>query len=310
MSRFSDRNGLRAAKALQLTGMDSDLRVDLWNVVSPAFFVYKRDYGRDQPPSYWPWERELGVRVWRDFFKYPVDTMPARWTTIAAQMREWFFKAEWYEVYDLVEFLAIHAVDAGFNSENSMRFQETCNRMLEREASAFRFLQGQLQAITDAVEIETVDAALTREASNRAVRDHLHRALELLSDRTNPDYPGSIRESLRAVETLCSAMAGDRATLEEVLRQLAEESGPHNALRPALSQMFGFTAEDHPAGLLLLNQPNIGFDEAKLMLVACAAFSNYLKVKAPLLKATARQNYAALGSTPSLPPPREARRTR
>ena len=129
MSRFSTRNGLQAAKAIQIDGMDSDLRVGLWNVVSPAFFVYKRDYGRDRPPGYWPWERELGVRVWRDFFKYPVDTMPAAWTTIAAQIREWFFKAPWYEVYDLIEFMGAHAIDAGFNSENSMRFQETCNKI-------------------------------------------------------------------------------------------------------------------------------------------------------------------------------------
>src|SRR5207249_3298379 len=126
MSRFSERQGLQTAKALQTEGMDADLRASLWNVVSPAFFIYNRSYGRAQPPGYWPWERELGVRLWRDFFKYPVDTMPAAWNTIAGQIREWFFKAKWFQVYDLVEFLAVHGVNAGYNSENSMRFQEYC----------------------------------------------------------------------------------------------------------------------------------------------------------------------------------------
>jgi hypothetical protein len=303
MSRFSERNGIRAAKAIQIDGMDSDLRTGLWNVVSPAFFVYKRDYGRDQPPGYWPWERELGVRVWRDFFKYPVDTMPARWNTVAAQIREWFFKATWYDVYDLVEFLGANAVDAGFNSENSMRFQETCNRMLEREAAGFRFLQGQLQAVTDPVELETVDTAL--DSGDRAVRAHLRQALALLSARPDPDYEGSIRSSMRAVQTLCASLGDETASLDDLLRRFAQESGPHNALRPAFNQLFGFKGDG--VAELLMAQPGVGFDEAKFMLVSCAAFVSYLRVKTPLLDGTARRNHAAMASAPALPPAPAAR---
>lgn len=309
MSRFSEREGLRPSKGLQLKSMDSDLRAGLWNVVSPAFFVYNRDYGRPQPPGYWPWERELGVRLWRDFFKYPVDTMPANWKTIAAQIRDWFFKATWYDVYDIVEFLGAHAVEAGFNSENSMHFHEACNRMLERESSGYRFLQGQLQAITDQLEMATVDQAMT--IGDRAVREHLRGALDLLSDRKAPDYRGSVREALNAIEGLCRSMLGEQISLDELLRQLGQEPGPHNALRQALAQMFGFSSGEHSAGLDLVERADIGFDEAKFMLVASAALVYYLKVKEPLLKATSRQNQAAVGSSLTQPPPaRESRRIR
>jgi hypothetical protein len=284
MTRFSERMGFRPAKVLQLDGMDTDLRIGLWNIASPAFFVYRREYGRAQPPGFWPWERELGVRLWRDFFKFAVDTMPASWMTVAGQMREWFFNAKWYEAYDFVEFLAINGVDSGFSSEGSVKFQDACNRMLEREASGYRLLNGQLQAITDESELAAVDAAFKATAGTEAQR-HLRLALDLLSDRETPDYRASAHESVKAVECLCQQLLpGETATLETVLKQMASDAGPHNALRPGLVALFGYSDASGSA-YRLLEHPNIGFDEAKFLAVACSAAINYLKVKAPLLQA-------------------------
>ena len=80
------------------------------------------------------------------------------------------------------------------------RFVDSCNFALEREVSAYRFVDGVIARITEQQEVEEIEDALAR--SRGPVQIHLRRALELLASRDQPDYRNSIKESISSVESL------------------------------------------------------------------------------------------------------------
>lgn len=113
--------------------------------------------------------------MWLEFFKEPLDTLSDDWDSVLKQLRANFFKYEWYEVYDFVEFMA---------QSNSVEYNEirgavrsACNTVLEREVSAYRFVDSEIAPITDEVEIESIEQAI--EDSKELVSQHLKKALGL-----------------------------------------------------------------------------------------------------------------------------------
>lgn len=73
--RFSQRIGKTPVKdKLQIENIDSDLRNQLWNVILENFF-YKLE---DNYDFYYSKETDRGMAcklVWKNFFKYPIDTI-------------------------------------------------------------------------------------------------------------------------------------------------------------------------------------------------------------------------------------------
>jgi hypothetical protein len=90
-------------------------------------------------------------------------------------------------------------------------------------------------------------------------------------------YRNSIKESISAVEAMCKLAAhDDKATLGQVLPKM----GLHPALRDGFNKLYGYTNDADGIRHALLEESTLTFDDAKFMLVACAAFINYLKAKA------------------------------
>ena len=86
----------------------------------------------------------------------------------------------WYEVYDFVEFVLKNVPE--YRSETLKEFR---NGLLEEENSAYRIVDAQVIEITDEVEIESVEKALS--VGLEMVTVHLKRALDLLDDKKAPD---------------------------------------------------------------------------------------------------------------------------
>lgn len=113
-----------------------------------------------------------------------------------------------------------------------------------------------------------------------SVRIHIETALHCLSDKTNPDYRNSIKESISAVESACILIDGNKtATITSALAKLPQI---HPALSKAFSAMYGYTSDAGGIRHALLEEESLTYDDARFMLVACSAFANYLIVKAPL----------------------------
>ena len=158
-------------------------------------------------------------------------------------------------------------------------FIKECNSALERELSAYRFNGKILVPFTSELELSEI-----KEASNtsKLYAQHLDQALNLLSDRKAPDYRNSIKESISAVEAMCQLITGNKkAILEDALRQLETKlPSVHPALRDAFRKIYAYSGDADGIRHALKDEPNLGIEDAKFMLVACSAFINFLLAKA------------------------------
>lgn len=268
---FSVRIGVRKPKTvLQLNSMDNDLRNGLWNVC----YEYRLD--SFQESYFYPSQDAFVRRLWHSFFKLPVDELrDHNGHMLFNKVKDWYSEANWASVYDFVEFVASDR----FTKEGFVR---VANFILEREMSGYRFSGYQLVLITNTEELEALQKASALEGPLTPVSAHIDSAISLFADRQNPDYRNSIKESISAVEAMCKIMTGDKkGTLGQALKKLEDKGIElHAALKSSFSSLYGYTNDAEGIRHALLEEPNLDFDDAKVMLVSCSAFVNYLAAKA------------------------------
>ena len=234
---FSQRQGLKPVKeVIQLDSIDNAIRNGLWNGLTLYFWDLVSQYGSTQLSNRvdvaW-----LVKKLWANYFKLTLDTLDDHWPTTLKYIKNYFYKCEWNEVYDIVEFVA-----QNFDREDAKRgFVDSCNIILEREMSGYRFINGEIAPFTSAEEISEIEEALGQSAPNEPVSIHLAAALDSLSDRNAPEYRNSIKESISAVEAMCIHISGEpKASLVQALKKIEGKSGVplHGALRePSKSSM-------------------------------------------------------------------------
>ena len=179
-------------------------------------------------------------------------------------------ECKWFEVFDCLEFIV-----ENWSGGNTRELAAGLNSVLEKQLCAFRFLGDKITPITDEYELAAIDEAAT--SSPDAVRRHLARAVELLSDRHSPDYRNSVKEAVSAIEALCQKVTGEpKGTLGKLLGKI---QGLHPAFKEALSRMYGFTSDAEGIRHALLDEPTLTFTDAKFFLVQAAAFVNYITGK-------------------------------
>jgi hypothetical protein len=136
--KFSERLKIRPVKStIQTNSIDEDLRNSLWTVIHETLLSLGDNPYISGTIKFTPTCRS----IWIDFFKLPIDTLvPFSDLNVSHKyftdfLRIWFFKASWYEVYDFIDYLG---------KLNIPNFIKSCNLFLERELSAFRFVDFQL----------------------------------------------------------------------------------------------------------------------------------------------------------------------
>jgi len=281
MKLFSQRKGIKPAKSkIQSDSMDNELRTGLWNVCK-IYYWDKLSPTRPAPYSRYSClstHEDLHLlcrRLWIRYFKRPLDTLDDVWFNTYNKIKKYFFECAWNEVYDFIEFVAKNYPDESVNQ----KFIDYCNIVLERELSAYSFVNGIITQITSKEEISAIEEALKVPIS--PVREHLNSALRLLSDRKNPDYRNSIKESISAVESLCNLIAGkEKATLGQALKEIESKIALHPALKKAFSHLYGYTSDADGIRHSLMDETSVAFEDAKYMLVSCSSFINYLLAKA------------------------------
>ena len=282
--RFSDRIGVtQPALGLDLDSMPTELRVSLWNL-----FVDLYD-GRDE--GYW---RKIAAHVAKYFRKFPVDDLPYQSWDLRDWMKEYFFGLSWYDAYNFLEFIVKnHGVatekrsgrgyDVYQHPVSVEKFEAAVNQILERENSGYRFIAHVLSPISEQVELEEVQKAATELQGTGldGARKHIHTALDLFSKRPNPDYRNAIREAISGIESIAKLVGAQKGNgLTPALRALEEKAGLHGALRSAFEKLYGYTSDESGIRHAILEDPTVGFEEAKYMIVACSAFANYIAAKA------------------------------
>jgi len=275
MARFSERYGYKTAReTIQIESISEELRNSLWSLLKVHVWdqvLYNR-YAGGSFLSDNPEIKLLCEQLWFNHFKRPLDTLVNDWSKIFSGLRKYFFECDWWAVYDFVEFIANN-----FPYPGRTKFIEACNAALEKEVSAYRFVNGLISRITDETEIAEIDRAL--EGARNPVRTHLRRALELLSDRESPDYRNSIKESISAVESLVATVVGEKGTLGQLIKKMEDEINLHPALKAAFSSLYGYTSDEDGIRHAILESKDLFFEDAKFFLVVCSAFVNFVESK-------------------------------
>jgi len=278
---FSERYGYKPVREIiQIESMDEALKNGLWSLLMVNCWddakystgLYSGCYISESS------NKEiffLCTKLWFNYFKDPLDHLNSDWNKVLPQLRSYFFKCEWYEAYDFIEFIANNYKRYQFQE----RFIKSCNNLLEKEISAYRFVDNVITRITEKEEIEEIEHALESKAG--PVTTHIRRSLELLSDRNSPDYRNSIKEAISAVESLVAQFVDtDGGTLGQLIKRLEKETGLHPALKTAFSSLYGYTSDEGGIRHALMEKDNNDFHDAKFMLVVCSAFINYVEGKA------------------------------
>ena len=269
---FSKRKGLSAVRdSVQKDGMDDALRYGLWNALHICIWerIEYSHYDRTFKSSN---VYVLFQNYWHNLFKWPLDNLPEYLSDAHGRVRDYFFKCDWYEVYDFTEFTAQNC------SEKLVKeYVEFCNHIMEKELSAYRFVGSQLTDITSTEELESIESAIDATTKYSGARKHLQTALAHLSDRKSPDFRNSVKESISSVESLCVAVSGDsKASLGAALKSIESRHQLHPAFKNALSSLYGYTSDSDGIRHALLEESAVRYSDAKFMLVACSAFVNYV----------------------------------
>ena len=187
-------------------------------------------------------------------------------------LRKHFFSVEWNKVYDFVEFVCLNGP-----KEYQHNFIAECNDYLEKENSGYRFVDEKIIEISSSEEVNEIEIAIEKSTPYYGVKQHLKTAITLLSDRENPDYRNSIKESISAVEALCKKVTGDeKATLDDAIKVLEKNGVVHSALKKALSSLYGYTSDADGIRHALMKESNLTNIDARFMLISCSAFINYV----------------------------------
>lgn len=160
------------------------------------------------------------------------------------------------------------------------RVTSLLNYSLEKEFSAYRILNNNIVEITSDVEINEIETAINSAENSNSTKQHLSRALELLSDRKTPDYRNSIKESISSVEALCMEITGNpKATLGQALKLIEKSTELHKSLQSAFGSLYGWTSDADGIRHAMMDESTLKQEDAIFMLVSCSAFVNYLKLK-------------------------------
>lgn len=202
----------------------------------------------------------------------------------------------WFRILDLIEFV-IHVInsEAERNKDSGLAhilliFESSINLEFERLNYGYRIVDHLIADITSTEEMQAIETAIANSKDN--VREHLDKAIELYSNKPDPDIRNSIKESITALETVCrefTGLTGDNGSLGKALSKL-ENSGIalHPALKRGFDQFYTYTNSAETGIRHALMDPEGTYvpskDEAYLMLLQCCTFINYLRMKMSRIK--------------------------
>lgn len=274
--KFSERTGYKSIRStIQKEFIGPELKNALWNGIT-IFFL----------DSFGSWESDtrselkiLKKRIWMYYFNERIDELESRNGPFLNFLKDYFFRATWFEIYDLIEFI-IDNYEPSYNDGIKVKFVSYLNSTLGSHLSAYRIIDGVVTEITSEEEIKSIETATSISDKYKTVKTHLNRALELLSDKTNPDFRNSIKESISSIESLCCLITGNSsATFGQALKEIEKKYKLHGALKNSFSNLYGYTSDSDGIRHALLDEEKLQIEDAIFMLVSCSAFINYLLMK-------------------------------
>lgn len=275
--RFGERIGVVPQKMIQRDSMNDDLRNSIWNMLYNKLFSETSDYMNNAGYSS---VIELQKRVIVYYLKKPSHLIEDYIVSnINDMIYKWIKAAEWYKIYELVEFII---GEFPIDSNYYRYFDFEYDNIAKHEMSAWRLVNGRFVEITSENELEELKTSLSDDRFP-GVQQHLSAALELMAQKPEPDYRNSIKESISAVESMAMNITGDpNHSLGQALDVMFKDKGLHPALKKGFGALYGYTSNAEGIRHAMLdNGAAVTAAEARFFLISCSAFVNYLKSLIP-----------------------------
>lgn len=235
---FSYRNNLRTPKPFQSDNIDQILRNKLWNIVYKIFSSHISDSiaGYDNLKFDEKYNKIAEV-LWGQFFGLALDEMPTDADNYLQLIKRKLSSCIWHEVYSFLEFLSKY-LGWDFN-----QYKNDINRVLEQENSAYRMMDNKIIApIISASEIKSINTTLN--ISQIEIKNHLDKSIQHLSNKPNPDFANSVKESTSALESfLIYLINNDKSYKMDKLTETLGKLGIHKALCSMISKLWGFASD-------------------------------------------------------------------
>ena len=282
---FSKRMGIIGQKQMQIDDLDEATRRRLYNCFSEIRKILDKQKGGSISDD---WRFHWRENILKGFFlvtdnEYYIptylsglETKPNILDLFDAKINNVFFEQSWEMVFDLYEFICTMLQR---DSQIYGYIEKNVNRILEEENVGYRLILGVFSGITNETEVNAIKE-IEKIPFNRSKR-HIEKAIQHLSDRKNPDYHNSIKESISAIESLIKeATKNDTATIQKIDQSFTL----HPAFAKAIKQLYGFTSDD--AGIRHASNKDslqVDYSTAQFMLVICSAFIHFLISKSKKL---------------------------
>lgn len=198
---------------------------------------------------------------------------PNIWEEVKGLLRD----CEWYQVYDVAE--ALYDWLSSYPTQNAPRYEERLYEYFREHGIGWQMHAGNVVVRgSETFELVTRKASetLVEHARGTAARE-IHEALGDLSRRPEPDISGAIQHAMAALECVARDVAGEDATLGDVIHRHAARIGIRPPLDQALHKLWGYASQE---GRHLQEGRDPGFEEAELVVSVAAAVSVYLSKKA------------------------------
>lgn len=252
---------------MQIDSIDEPLRTAVYNHLHRE--IVETWYDQHSGPPILGAGYRAARELWAEHWRHAIDLFPNSGFDFGLSLKRYVMDAEWFEVYDLLEWCAANAY---LDSD-----PDEINALLERDMSGFRLREGIVVPITDPVELATIDEAMSAGDEFQGARAHIADALTKLARRPEPDTRNAITEAVSAVESAARIVTGQhKATLADALKVLEANGHVHPALRDAWLKLYGYTSDEHGLRHAMTEDVEIDFPTAKYMVVSCSAFVNLL----------------------------------
>ena len=278
---FSQRMGLKpSTKDIQIDSIDKDLKNGLWNIFKMSLLdKLSNNKGYHSPSEF----DNFCEFLWHNYYKKTINEISSSTYESEKFIRETFFEYSWDEVYDFIEFI-LNIEASNFYLEE---FIIDINSLLEKEFSGYRIIDGLFCPITNEIEIKEIEEAINQHTPSEGANIHLSNALAKLSDKKNPDYGNSIKESISALGSVIRSFTGENTLGKGLGKLKAKGIVIDEQIKGSIEKIYAYT-NNKEGGMrheIVDDHKSPDFDDAKLMLVVCSSYINFLMSKSKNIQA-------------------------
>lgn len=274
---FADRNDIFPISVdIQKESLDDRVRIRIYNAFMDYYQAAKKSKTAENLVNYFLQELYLTDYKFNSFYNNGSGR-----EIFEDAIKTTIYKDNWANVFTFIEFWTNvlnqqpHVNLSYYKGYKN--FERMINQIFEIEFVGYRLIDSKIVPITNDIEISAIEESLKNPSVE--VKKHIGKALEKMSNRENPDYENSIKESISSVEAMANIITqGHNLSLGKALEQFEKKDVYiHPALKQAFKSLFGYTSDGtgiRHAGTL--GGKDSTFEEAQFMLITCSAFNNYL----------------------------------